>query len=323
MSLDPVRSGHRTEMVPIGSILAGDSPRLNGESAEHIRLLAASDAELPPILVHHDTMRVIDGMHRLQAARLRGEKTVEVLFFEGTLPEAFIEAVKANTTHGLPLTRADREAAAARILASHPQHSDRWIALTTGLAAGTVTAVRRRTGSGGRAITARIGRDGRVRPLNGTPGRIAASDAIARHPGASLREISRIAGVSPTTVRDVRERMRRGEDPAPGRPDRDRRAQPAGRVLPGNPGDAARSAATRDRASLLVNLRKDPSLRLTESGRALLRYLDAQASGPQIPQALLDAVPPHCAYTLAALALVCADEWRDFATHLEQRLRSM
>lgn len=312
-------------MVPIGAILAGDSPRLNGESAEHTLLLAASDAALPPILVHRETMRVIDGMHRLQAARLRGEKTVEVRFFEGTAHEAFIEAVKANTTHGLPLTRADREAAACRILASHPQHSDRWIAVTTGLSAGTVAAIRRRTGPAGRSVTARIGRDGRVRPLNSAQGRIAAGDAIAKHPGASLREISKIAGVSPTTVRDVRERIRRGEDPAASRSDRDRprQRQAAGRPLPDNLRDVARSAATRDRASLLLNLRKDPSLRLTESGRALLRYLDAQASGPAIPQALLDAVPPHCAYTLAALALVCADEWRDFATHLEQRLRSM
>jgi ParB-like nuclease domain len=325
-AVDPVRSAYRTESVPIDSIIAADSPRLNGESIDHTRLLAASGAGLPPILVHRETMRVIDGMHRLQAARLRGEKTVEVRFFEGTQDEAFIEAVRANTTHGLPLTLADREAAASRILASHPQHSDRRIARVTGLAAGTVGAIRQRDGSGGGSITARrIGRDGRVRPVNGIQGRIAAGMAIAQHPGASLREISRIAGISPTTVRDVRERMRRGQDPAESRPDRDqsRPAPATRRPTPDNPRGMTRPTVTRDRASLMLSLRKDPSLRLTESGRSLLRYLDAQAKGPKIPQDLLDALPPHSAYTLAALALVCADEWRDLAIHLEQRLRNM
>jgi hypothetical protein len=321
----PVRNANHTEIVPIGSLVSGDSPRLNGESIDHTRLLAASGAGLPPILVHRETMRVIDGMHRLHAARLRGDKTVEVRFFEGNQDEAFIEAVRANTTHGLPLTLADREAAASRILASHPQHSDRRIALVTGLAAATVAAIRQRTGSAGHPITARIGRDGRVRPVNGARGRVAAGLALAEHPGASLREISRIAGVSPTTVRDVRERIRRGEDPAESRLEHDRSRQETetARPAPDSPRGMKRPAVTKDRASLMLNLRKDPSLRFTESGRALLRYLDAQAKGPKIPQDLLDALPPHSAYTLAALALVCADEWRDLAIHLEQRLRNM
>src|SRR2546421_3267487 len=70
----------RTHRVPVRSLLPADSPRLNGEDAEHIRVLAAVEAKLPPILVHRASMRVIDGMHRLGAARLRNEETIDVQF---------------------------------------------------------------------------------------------------------------------------------------------------------------------------------------------------------------------------------------------------
>ncbi|MEK8141890.1 hypothetical protein NKH18_02220 [Streptomyces sp. M10(2022)] len=37
--------------------------------------LAELETESPPILVHHPTLTVIDGLHRLRAARLRGAST--------------------------------------------------------------------------------------------------------------------------------------------------------------------------------------------------------------------------------------------------------
>ena len=57
---------------------------------EHIRSLAELQDELPPILVHRTTMRVIDGMHRLKAAILRGERTIEATFYDGDDAEAFV-----------------------------------------------------------------------------------------------------------------------------------------------------------------------------------------------------------------------------------------
>jgi hypothetical protein len=36
--------------------------------------------KLPPILVHRATNRIIDGMHRLEAAKLRGDETISVRF---------------------------------------------------------------------------------------------------------------------------------------------------------------------------------------------------------------------------------------------------
>jgi ParB-like chromosome segregation protein Spo0J len=302
--------------LPVSSLQFGDSPRLGGESDEHLEVLAATEGPLPPILVHRQTLQVIDGMHRLRVALLRGNRTITVRFFDGSQDDAFVSAVKSNIEHGLPLTLADRQAAAERIVASYPLRSDRWVAAITGLAAGTVAAIRRRTTPGDHQSGARVGRDGRVRPLRSADGRRVARHAITQHPEASIREIAKLAGISPATVLDVRERMNRGEDPVPPtqRPQRSAVRQPKSQP--------ARSKASRlekrDRPSLIRTLRKDPSLRFTESGRTLLCWLGAVASGPGQAEDLLATVPPHCAYLVAALARSFADEWLQFATQLEQ-----
>jgi ParB-like chromosome segregation protein Spo0J len=57
-------------------------------------------------------MRVIDGMHRLMAASLQGRESIDVMFFHGSEIDVFLRAVQENITHGLPLSQADRRAAA-------------------------------------------------------------------------------------------------------------------------------------------------------------------------------------------------------------------
>src|SRR5262249_7882976 len=111
----------------------------------------------------------------------------------------------------------DREAAAARILNSHPNLSDRAVADIAGLAARTVATLRVRVIPEGGHVTARVGKDGRIRPLNTADARRVASEMLSRHPESSLREVARVAGLSPGTVRNVRERLRRGDTPVPGR----------------------------------------------------------------------------------------------------------
>jgi len=202
------------EKLSISSLLRGDSPRLSGEDSEHIRALAQLDDRLPPIVVHRPTMRVIDGMHRLRAALLRGDRWIHARCFDGDAREAFVLAVQSNTAHGLPLTLADRSAAAARILRSYPHWSDRAVAAATGLSAATVAAIRHR-GSNCSAPDSRIGLDGRARPLNSADGRRLASTLFVQSPGVSLREVARAAGISPATAQNVRDRLRRGEDPVP------------------------------------------------------------------------------------------------------------
>jgi hypothetical protein len=162
-------------------------------------------------------MQLIDGVHRLLAAVSKGHETIEVEFFDGSAADAYLRGVEANVTHGFPLSQADRRAAVERILALHPQMSDRAIAQSAGLGAKTVAAIRRRTAEDSEASgqhSARVGRDGRVRPLNGLEGRFRAAHMLAEHPQASLREVARLAGVSPTTAADVRDRLVRGTHPA-------------------------------------------------------------------------------------------------------------
>jgi hypothetical protein len=310
-------------MVAVASLKAGDTPRLGGENLEHVEALAEVGDSWPPILVHRQTMRVIDGMHRLHAARLRGQTMVEVRFFDGDAGEAFVAAVKANVAHGLPLTLADRKAAAARIIGSQPQRSDRWIGEVTGLAAGTVGAIRRRISPSAPQGTTRTGRDGRVRPLEMAEGRRKAQQQITSRPQASLREIAKAAGVSPATVKDVRDRLGRGEDPVP-RGQRATRAAHAGHASrPRLSDDGSQAPAdTRDLAWSLRQLGKDPSLRYTEPGRALLRWLEAHACGPRRVAGLIDMVPSHCRYLIADIARQCAREWQQLATALEQNLRT-
>ncbi len=309
--------------VSIASLLPGVSLRIRGENSEHIELLAASEAPLPPILVHRDTMQVIDGMHRLRAALLRGQDTIKVRFFDGSQADAFVHAVKANTEHGLPLTLAEREAAAARIVVSHPRCSDRWIASITGLAVGTVALIRGRVSPDDGQTTARIGRDGRVRPVDPEVGRRLAGDAITRYPGASLRAIARMAGISPTTVRDVKARMLQGEDQvAPRKPGRQNGRRGGAAETSASQRDQSRAERDplRSAGTLLEMLRRDPSLRLTESGRSLLRWLEWRIGHPDRWKELADSAPPHCAYLIAELARSCAAEWLTVAEHLEERV---
>ncbi|MGH3782982.1 MAG: ParB N-terminal domain-containing protein [Pseudonocardiaceae bacterium] len=147
-------------MLQISTLLLDDSPRQDGEDNEHVRVLAESEESLPPIVVHGQTMRVIDGIHRIRAAVMRGEEEITAKIYHGTDDDAFVLAVRMNIAHGLPLSRADRTAAAVRIIGSHPQWSNRMVATVTGLSAGTISTVRRRSTAQNAQSTTRVGKDG-------------------------------------------------------------------------------------------------------------------------------------------------------------------
>lgn len=302
------------EVVPIARLLPADSPRCRGEDREHVHLLAESETPLPPIIVHRPSMRVIDGMHRLLAARWRGRHEIQVRFFDGPAEDAFILAVGANVRHGLPLSTAERITAAIRILRTHPEWSDRVIASTTGLSAKTVAAQRPRIRSdAGRAE--RVGRDGRVRPLSSAEGRRIAARLIAEDPSASLRSIAKKAGIAPGTVRDVRDRLRRGEDPVPSGP----RPTPAAPVpRPARPvpphlvvGQDTAPMSAEAREALFRGLCRDPSLRMSETGRLLLRMMELQMAADH--RHIAAAVPAHCAESISAMAMACAEIWQELA----------
>ncbi|MFF9481892.1 ParB/RepB/Spo0J family partition protein [Streptomyces sp. NPDC014733] len=327
-----------TEFVPVSALLPSDSPRLAGEIAEHAQALAESGADLPPIVVHRPTMRIVDGMHRLRAALLRGAPRIEVRFVEGDEKDAFVLAVRLNAEHGMPLSRKDRTAAATRIMESHPHWSDRRIGSVTGLSPSAVAALRSRSSGRIAQLNMRTGRDGRSRPVNSAEGRRTASRVIIERPEASLREIAKEAGVALATARDVRERMRQGQDPVPPklrRHERDAATEVTGEAFdeplpaPVAPArvrcepDVAQSAMASTPALLsdapFTNMRKDPSLRFTEAGRALLQLLGSHALASDKRKWLIDGVPAHRNADVARAARQCAEHWLQFAKEIELR----
>ncbi|MDL5206209.1 ParB N-terminal domain-containing protein [Streptomyces sp. ALI-76-A] len=302
--------------VAIDSLSTENSPRISGENEEHVRQLAQSVSPLPPIIVQRTTLRVIDGVHRVRAARLNGQTHIDVQFFDGDDKEAFLLAVERNAHHGLPLTRADRNAAALRIIRSHPDWSDRMIAATTGLSPKTVGSIRRRSSDALPQLNARIGRDGRSRLVDNTERRRLAGEYALAHPNATLREIARESGLSLATARDVRDRIRKGADLT--LPKRQQPEQAPRKTTENSP---HRVAALTLPETLLL-LKRDPSVRLTEHGRFLLRLLDTHALANSRWEELVDQVPPHCAANVAAAARECAASWRQAAQQLEERARA-
>ncbi|MFJ4091871.1 transcriptional regulator [Kitasatospora sp. NPDC089913] len=280
-----------TTTLPITSLLPGESPRSRGLDQEHVAPSAGQEEALPPILARRSDLRVADGTHRLEAARGKGRAAVEVELFDVTAHESFLHAVGIDGRHGLALSPADRRAAGTRILASHPQLSDRAIAQVPGLGARTVATQRHRSTPEAHWNT-RTGRDGRTRPLDPAVGRRRAADLITGDPNASLRTVARLAGIAPATAADVRKRLSAGQLATTGPVPVDTRPAPphaAGRKAdapdrgtqlpvrtvprPGGHHEPRTVPPNLRRTLMLEKLSHDPSLRLKEEGRHRLQLL--------------------------------------------------
>ncbi|MGR4854900.1 ParB N-terminal domain-containing protein [Streptomyces violaceus] len=303
--------------IELSRLSSVSSPRTSGEDPEHVETLLSTEGALPPILVHRPTMRVVDGLHRLKVARLRGDTKIVARLVDGTEADAFVLAVEANIRHGLPLSLADRKRAAVHIIGTHPQWSDRRVASATGISAGTVADLRRRGGDKG--TEARIGRDGRIRPADGSGRRRHAAELIRSNPGLSLRQVAHQVGISPETVRDVRGRLERGESPVPeGSLKLRTESRPLHRTETG-----FGRAVDRDRLVTLERLKADPALRLSETGRILLRMLAMHSIDGQEWERILHRVPPHLYNVIAEFAREHAQVWTGFAECLENWATSL
>jgi hypothetical protein len=276
-----------------------------GEDQAYARLLAFTPVPLPPILVERSTMRVIDGMHRVLAAGLRGENSIDVTFFDGNEAESFVAAVRANIEHGKPLNLADREHAAERIIALHPDWSDRVIGETCALAPRTVAGVRLRATSEHPQLHARMGKDGRSRPLDPIPGRQRIAQAVLDEPDASLQKLADRTGTSVGTVRDVRRRLARGESPIPPRR-RNRR-------------DHVESEE--DQAPSDGSWTQDSACASTDDARRFASWFDATRIREEQCNQYVNAVPLSRSYAIVTEAQARARAWMDFAAALENRAR--
>src|ERR1035437_9232974 len=220
--------------VPISLLVPGFHLRQEGTDPAHVRLLAdaAGSVQLPSILVQKSGSRIIDGLHRLEVAKLRGEWTISARIVDCTDSEALVLAIKSNTLHGLPLSRADRISGAKRMLAAHPDWSDRAVAGITGLSAKSIASLRNsasyyyavlRQAAGARRETppghAGRGQAAGRRIHQGPPGSLTPADRQGNPRVAGHR--ARGQGEDPPRSRAwVRgaARARRGQPVRPGRP---------------------------------------------------------------------------------------------------------
>ena len=275
------------EVVPLDSLATTQSPRLTGVNIDHVRALAECVDQLPPIIVHRATMRVVDGVHRLHAVRSLGRDMIRVRFFEGDEAAAFVVAVQSNVKHGMPLSLAERTRAASRIIHSHPQWSDRMIAAIAGLSPKTVGAIRARSSEEIPQSDHRVGLDGRLRKVRRT-------SVPSTKPSGAAQATRRLA--NPATQPASSPRRDELEVPPP-------RSESSAGAL----------------AKIVSQLRQDPSLRFTEGGRLLLRLLDTCMLDQQQWNQIVQSTPAHHVGTVAELARECAVYWDSVADQLARR----
>lgn len=154
------------EWVPRRTVYVDDaiSPRRDG-NLDHDRVAeyATNFAKLPPILVQKDTFTLIDGKHRLHAAFEAAASTVHILIEEMDIPdsELWIEAYRANKSHGRALTTAERVAFTRKLLKAFPKWSDAKICDEAGVSRMTVIKYRPAPRDPNAPIE-REGKDGKV-----------------------------------------------------------------------------------------------------------------------------------------------------------------
>jgi hypothetical protein len=332
-SVDDICSVDMIGRLPLSSLGPGVFLRQSGTDTGHVQLLAdaASSGELPAILVQKSSLRIVDGMHRIEAAKLRGEESINARFVDCSDDEAFLLAVKSNTLHGLPLSRADRIAGAKRILEGHGDWSDRAVAAATGLSAKTIAALRHHSGGEVQNLDKRLGRDGKRRPLTAIEGRKRAAEYLAVRPDASLREVAREVDVSLGTVHDVRAKLRRGLDPTTvgQRRSSQDRAVKGSEGEPGrggsSPGNGIRMYTSRPSgpapswSEISPKLANDPTIRYPEKGRRFLRWMATRIMQPGEWKEFVEAVPTHWTEDISLVAESVSGAWRDFADQLRTR----
>jgi ParB-like chromosome segregation protein Spo0J len=276
--------------VRIAELRLDFSPRLCADDGYHVRLLAERFEQLPPILVHKETLSVIDGVHRVHAARLLGRTTVPGIYFHGTKAEAYVQSVRANVTHGKPLTIAERERACRRLLALHSDWADRRIASVCGLSAKTVASIRRRSSAAIPRSSKRVGSDGKCRPNDPATLRREIAKVLQADATESLRAVAERVGASQATVLDVRRRLRTGVSPVP--------------------------------STLEQRVSADAALVAMSDGDDFVKWFEGHAVCERDAFQYTEVIPISRIYVVADEARRRAAVWTQFAETLEKRTRT-
>ena len=305
-TVDLVPPSTEVVSVVLADLSVSTSFREGGLNEEHVQRLVALAGHWPPVLVNRSDGLVIDGAHRVEAARVLGLDRVEAWYFDGEPDDALIEFVRRNVHQGLPLTLRERKRAAEHVLAAHPEWSDRRIAELCAISPKTVGRLRakktvRPTG-GILQLDARtrIGRDNKWRPVHSASVRSRVAEALKEHPGASLRTVAKAVGVSPETVRIVRMNMETARAP-------DAVVEPS-YVAP---------APRRPEES--VSWDKDLALVSSEDGEDFVVWFDRTTLTNEECWRFLDSVPLSRIYEIADEARRRSEVWTQFAKSLDMR----
>jgi ParB-like chromosome segregation protein Spo0J len=295
-------SEHGTVRVSIEQIKLGDSPREVIEDAGHVRMLAESVSELPPIVVRSADLSVVDGAHRLAAQRIRGVSEIDVVMFDGDDLETYLESVRRNVYHGKPLTMSERQNAVRRILRWDSKRSDRSIAEICGLSPKVVADLRRcATAPNPQLNSHRVGKDGRARPVDPTSVRQEAAGLLRQNPDLSLREVARRIGTSVNTVRNVRQRLTEDEELVKG--------------IPPPEGSSGSSPGPHP-----PQWNQDRALVSSFDGGEFAQWFTASAIHEMDWKKYVETVPLSRVYAIADEARRRAETWSNFAKALSTRV---
>ena len=303
-----------TSEVDLDLLVMGLSPRFGEHDLDHVQALAFRFDECPPILVERTTSVVIDGVHRMLAARSLGRSTIVVRYFDGSHEEAFAEAVRSNVAHGKPLTLAEREHAAVNLLKMGADWSDRRLGSVCGLSDKTIGRLRKSTAEVPE-LSKRVGRDGRLRPIDSRKQRAEIAAALTAQPDTKPDEIAHALSASPTTVRDVRDRLRNGDHP-----------QSSRRMQPPPPATGVKLAIedrSREHGTTSRLWKTDQAMLSMPDGAVFTQWLDQAAISSRHWDTQIAHIPLGRIPELADDARSRAEEWATFAASLEERAREL
>ncbi|WP_238438425.1 ParB N-terminal domain-containing protein [Frankia nepalensis] len=300
--------------LELRSLRPGPRVRLGRINRSYVEELTQCGGGWPPILVRRADNTIVDGVYRYLAARELGHADIECLYYDGESGPAFLEALRLNLRHGLPLSLREREAAARRVLRFYPDWSDRRLGEVCGLAPGTIGRLR---GSDERApgeneqVNARVGRDGKRYPTDPGASRERIIRLLREEPDRSLRSVAQATGTSPATVRAVKAGLARPAQalPSPAIPPVARAAvaQPSVTLVK-DPSDAAAS-------------RTDAPAASTAADDAAFARWFARTDITDDWRDLVPNVPATAAFQVLDEARRRARLWLEFASALESRAR--
>lgn len=328
-------SGEVVEL-PVNEIGPGPLVREQRIDLDHRNLLVPVLDDVPPILVRETAKgwSLVDGQHRLAAAKEAGRPTIRATVVALDDAEALEAAIEANTTHGKPLSLVERKAA-ARTLVESTKFSDRRIASICSIDERTVAAMRPadRPTAGNGAVGRSEGSDGKQRPASPEAAK-AQREAIARmldeHPDLSANEIARRLGCSAMTVLAVRKEREAPSEGAAATPpaasatpteqpgDACVTPSPALGLAPPIPDDAPTTAGELlDPCPVPGEWRKHPAMKRTNATRDAALILDRRMPRDSEPVAAVAAgIPPELAPGLIREAHHAARFWTELADAL-------